>query len=334
MNWDEFVQGLIAKGWNDQDFAALAGKSGQEFTDVVNFINGLKAGGGGVSADTLMRQRFPQMAWAIDNPELGPMLRNAVAQGWDAARLQGELLKTNWYRTTTEAERLWDRRTAEDPAEAQRLFYESIGRVDRMAKQLGVGLSQDDIYRLGIAAGRSGWDENLLTQRIMEKATFAGDRGATGQINALIDRVKQTANDYFAPVADQQAFDLAKQMIGGTMDQASMQAYFKDLAINRFQNNSQITSMLDKGFTAAQIFAPYIQQTAQLLDIAPSAVDLTNQRFSQILDHNDGTSTRPMTLTEAGQFVRGMDDYKRTQGAVSQAADFAEFIGQKMGRVA
>ena len=332
MTFEELMADLRRRGWTDQDFAALAGKSGQEFTDTVNFINNLKAQSGGV--DQLIRQRYPQMAWALEHPELGPLLRRGIAEGWDAPRLQGELLKTTWFQTTSEAERTWDRMWAEDPATARTTFYQTVSRVDLAAKRLGITLDQQQLFEIASSVGRSQWDEAQLNQKLLEMASFQGEGQLQGQLNATVDRIKQTANDYFAPIADSDAFEFARKVLLGQMDQGTMEAYFKDLAVARFQGNEQITRMLDQGFTPTQIFAPYVQQTAQLLEVGPSQVDLMDPKFSQILDYNDNGTTRPMTLTEAGQFIRGTEEYKGTQGAVSQAADFAEFIGQRMGAVA
>jgi hypothetical protein len=333
--WDELVAELRARGWNEGDFAALAGKEGQEFTDTINFINGLKAAGGAGNVDWMIRQRYPQMGWALAHAELGPLLRRAVAEGWDSPRLQGELLNTNWFRTTTEAEREWDRIAAEDPASLRQRFYDQVGRVERAFQQLGVPYTQAMLADLGARAGRSNWDDQQLQQRVLELATFAPEGQLQGQLNAVVDRVKQTANDYFTPIADQAAFDMGKRMLLGQIDATALQAHFKDLAMARFQGNKQIADMLNQGFTAAQIFAPYVQQTAQLLEQAPSAINLMDPKYSQIVDYADPNGvTRPMTLSEAGKFIRGTDAYKGTQGAVTQAADFAEFISQKMGNIA
>lgn len=39
------------------------------------------------------------MRWALDEPELGPILTKAAEEGWDENRLRGAIFGTQWFRT-------------------------------------------------------------------------------------------------------------------------------------------------------------------------------------------------------------------------------------------
>lgn len=49
--------------------------------------------------ETTARNLYGHMAWALDEPELGKVLRQAAAEGWDPARLKGAVFATNWFKT-------------------------------------------------------------------------------------------------------------------------------------------------------------------------------------------------------------------------------------------
>lgn len=287
-----------------------------------------------------IRRKFPQMVWAITHPELGPLLRRAVAEGLDEAGFQGLLLQTEWYKTTQASARTWQRLLNEDPATAAAMFDEKIANVKSLATKLGVTLLDDnelhgEVGYIAALALQGGWDEARLMQEILTKATYKNGTEQGGQLGAGIDRVRQMASDYMVPITEQAAWDLSLKLISGEMDQTVLAAYFKDQAIARFQGNEQVVQMLERGFSPAQIFAPLIQQTAQLLELSPAQIDLTSTEYSGMLDYVDANgNTRPMTLSEAGRFIRGTSAYRSTQGAVDTAASFAEFLGQRMGTVA
>jgi hypothetical protein len=288
-----------------------------------------------------VRQQFPHMIWAIAHPELGPLLRRAVAEGWDGARFQGELLNTGWYRVTAEAERNWERVSNEDPGSASKMFQEAVAKVRQAAARAGVTLTDSGDFWAGqfgeIAMGmvRSAWDENRMMQEILNRAKYQGDQAQSGQLGASMDQVKAAAAAYLVPMAAEEAWNMGRKLITGDLDTAGMQAYFKDLALGRFSGNAQMLDMLNRGVTPAQYFNPYIQQTAQLLEVSPGDINLLDQEYSSIIDHADEQGNRrPMTLSEAGRFVRGTEAYRYTEGANKEAAAMAQFIAQRMGRSA
>lgn len=49
--------------------------------------------------DATTRNLYGHMIWALDEAELGPLLRQAATEGWDEARMKGALFKTNWFKT-------------------------------------------------------------------------------------------------------------------------------------------------------------------------------------------------------------------------------------------
>lgn len=48
--------------------------------------------------ERIARDQYGYMAWALDDPELGPILRKAATEGWDPNKLKGAVFGTNWFR--------------------------------------------------------------------------------------------------------------------------------------------------------------------------------------------------------------------------------------------
>ncbi|MBM4407750.1 MAG: hypothetical protein FJ038_03915 [Chloroflexi bacterium] len=287
------------------------------------------------------REKYPQMAWALNHPEVGPLLQRAAAEGWDAARFQGELLKTQWYKSTTDSARVWERLLNEDPATAAKTLDRKVRDIQTLAGRIGLTGIDFNAWQPGwvfaVDATRETWDETRIVQELLSRwGTGGTDAQQGGQLGGMMDSVKGTAAQYLTPITDDAAYQMASKMLYGTLDQAGMAAYFKDQAVIRFSGNEQVLNMLNNGFTPREIFQPLVQQTAQLLELAPAQVDLMDPKWQGMLDYTDPqtNTVRPMTQTEAGRYVRGLDEYRQTDGAVRQASEFAEFIGQKMGAVA
>lgn len=283
-------------------------------------------------------EKYPQMAWALNHPELGPLLRRAVEEGWDAARFQGELLKTAWYTSSSDTARTWERLLNEDPASARQLLSNNITTMSTLAARLGVSLNFNawqSGWLLAVDATREGWDELRMQQELVRRARYQPDAKTSGAIGAAQDNVKALAAAYLVPMTDRSAWRLGIKTLTGEMDDAGLRAYFKDQAVARFGGNKSVVRMLNQGLTARDIFAPYVQQTASILEINPESINLLDRKWAKMLDYVDDKGvTRPMTLTEAGRFVRGLDDFKATDNAMEQSAGFAEFISQRMGAVA
>jgi hypothetical protein len=43
-------------------------------------------------------RQYPDRAWMLDDPDLGPLLARAVAEGWSALQLRANVTNTNWFR--------------------------------------------------------------------------------------------------------------------------------------------------------------------------------------------------------------------------------------------
>lgn len=300
----------------------------QDYQDIGRLIDA------NTPVDQKVRQQYPQMAWAFDNPELGPLLRQAVTEKWDPARLQGALQNTNWWKTTDEAQRTWQRLTAEDPASAYQEYLKAANTVQTTAARLGVTLTGDALKSIGTSLATEAWDAGRVTQEILKQAT-GYDPNGKGDINGMVDQVKSQATNFLMPMSDDAAFGWAKNVLGGTSSQDGLTAYLRQQSVNRFSGDQTIVDALKNGATTKDIFDPYVQQTAQLLEMSPASINLMDPKWMTMIDGNrdDGTR-RPMSLSEAAQHVRGLDEWKTTQQAGQEQSALGEELLKTFGKVA
>ncbi len=90
------------------------------------------------AATATPQEEYPGFAWAMDDPELGGLLRRAV--GWTPDKFQAELQKTDWWKKNSQAARSWMTLAGTDPAEAERRLHglDSAAKLQRAAALYGL----------------------------------------------------------------------------------------------------------------------------------------------------------------------------------------------------
>lgn len=312
----------------------------------INFGPGLSAGGGVTQGLTVsppaldpsaspaeveayFRKYYGAFAWMLSDPELAAVLRRAAVDGLDAMGIQAALQQTRWWGTHSAAMRNWEALANTDKFEAERQLQQKALSVKLAARRLGVDMDEARSRDLAWTALRLGWNDQELQAALVNEVKYSPHLG--GDAGATIDQVKAKAHAYMVPIADDTAFGLMKKMASGELSEDGLNHYFLDLAKGRFP---QLTQYLDAGITPEQFFEPYRQLTAQVLELNPQQINLLDDpRFSSMVETvgSDG-KRRPMTLSEAGRYLRGLPDYRNTDQANSQAAELVRSIGQLFGR--
>lgn len=146
---------------------------------------GFGGGGGGVAggtegagSDDEVYDEYPQYTWALDHPELGPILRRAAKEDYSAGRLQAEIFRTNWWQTTGRAQREWIALAGTDPAEAS-IRLRAVEETNQMlaaAAQYGVPLTEDGArsWAQKVVRGEVGPDDVQGFLRSQAKSLYPG----------------------------------------------------------------------------------------------------------------------------------------------------------------
>lgn len=287
--------------------------------------------------DQEIRRKYGFMAWALDLPEIGDLLRRGATEDWDEATFRGELYKTEYWKTHNQAMREFDRLVNEDNAQAAHLITAKRDEMRKMASAMGLTLDPNTEFEMSVQALRFGWDETQTQNALANQLAFDGggptNVGAGSNLGAFMSRLNQFESDYMIHISQETKNDFIRRYARGEIDEAGVNNYFLTQAKSR---RPYLSEQLDQGITVRNYFAPYIEQTAKLLEISPSEVDLLdNPKYAQMTEMAgaDG-KIRPMTLYEAGRYIRGLEDYKLTRQANETGASYSEAILRTFGEVA
>lgn len=120
---------------------AVDGVAGPKTQAAMRGGAGTSAGAGTPAAtpEQEFASKYPQFAWAVQDPDVANVLRTAVANKWGPDEVQGAIQNTNWWKSKTDSERNWLQLLATNPAEATRRLnnYDSITKYISLANAYG-----------------------------------------------------------------------------------------------------------------------------------------------------------------------------------------------------
>lgn len=292
-----------------------------------------------------IRKEYPSAAYLLDNPEVGPLLLKAVSGEYDQQTFQQKLYATNYWKTTGDSQRKWDAQAALDPGTAKQLLAQIKAKMSDLASSLGRGLTPQGLHWLGVTALRDDWDENQLTDAILNQVKWqdygmgsgaqsgAQTKAIGGQVGTTIDQLRALNAQYMTQGSDRGNFDTALRILKGEQTLEGVESAMRQKAMERWPHLAQV---IKDGGTPAGYFDPYRQMIAENLEINADSVDLIRDtEWSQVISYADPSGEiRPMTLSEAEKMVRSSDRWRQTKGAGEQVSSFAESFTRMMGKTA
>lgn len=336
--------------------AAAAGTGGEVSVEQMNATAGQIAGGGYQSPDiTASGGQFTSFetppaeltddeiiakiqndyggafSWALSDPELRNILIEGVRGGWDENRIAAAVQNTQLYRTTSDAQRAWMSTYSNNPGEAARQVRERIGDVRRLSRYLGVSLSQERLQLIAWNSLSFGWQGEQLQRAVLDEANWTGKHiGEFGQIGATVTQVKQLAESYGLTLERDKALRLARDILSGSATIDSLTGGFKTQAKALFP---AFAKDIDAGMRLSDIAQPYMQTAAQLLEVNPATMRLTDPKWAAPLTRRQNGTPSPMSLDEWTTHVMSDKKYgwDRTDNAMAAAANLVDEIGTMFG---
>lgn len=271
----------------------------------------------------------------INHPEIGPLLIKAAQEGWDEARLQGALSRTNFWKHTTATARQWDYLKATDPATANDKVLQQTRAIMAEAKKAGILIGPQRLSKIVHDSLRFGWSGQEITNHLAAegKFDFTGSKGPNEAMSVLT-RLRALAQQFYVPMSDATLQKWAGQVTANQINEQDFQAYLKEQAKSLFPT---LAGALDRGLTVDQYTDPYKQHAAQLLEMTPDQIDLVGDpRFNKALFQKDpktGENTA-MSLSSWDTYVRGLPEFAKTRQANQGVAEMAMALQQTFGKVA
>ena len=280
--------------------------------------------------DAYIRENYGQMAGFLDHPEIGKILREAAINEFDYGKLYGRIVKTDWWQSTSAAQRTWQQLANEDPAEARRLVSQTAATMNNRARSLGLNLSPSQIGGMATQSTINGWTDAQTVDSLISQVNWATLKA--GDLTALRDQVKEIAGDYLVGVSPGTAQNYAMSMASGEMSPEGVRSAMVKQAKARF---GYLSSELDQGMTVKQYFAPVANRIESELELGAGSVDMMDSKWLSMLERTgeDG-KPRAATLHEASQAARKDSRWANTQKAQEQTTDMMASIGKIFGRTA
>ena len=131
-----------------------------------------------------VRRLFGEVAAFLDDPELGPILRQAAKEGWDNTRLAGMLRQTNYWKSNADSNRKWRILYTLDPATAEQQRQATTVTVANIARDLGFNYTaEQQRYFAGLALA-NGWTTDQITEHL--RGREANNAVQTGNLDTAV----------------------------------------------------------------------------------------------------------------------------------------------------
>lgn len=273
------------------------------------------------------KEHYTDLTWIKSIPSLNELITKASKEQWSPGKFLGELHSTDWWQHTGDSIRKWTEQQA-DPETFKKNVQSNANIAKTYASTMGVTLDEETATQMGSDFIKFGWTDQDLHQAILGHGDATNQ---TGTLGASSTQVKNTAKQFLSTMSDQDAFNWAKQIAGGT---ATMDNVTQALRSQAKASYPTLAEYIDNGGTPSAYFSQHVSNTAKLLEIDPSTIDLTDPKYNQIISYADPVNgkVRPMTVPESDKFIRSKDEYWKTNNANDQVSSMMETMGTVFGK--
>ena len=301
-------------------------------------VAGTQYGGGSVqvaAAQSTPDTRTPEQyameeygytAFYLQHPEVGPILIKAAQEKWSKEALKGELMKTDWWKTTNETQRLWAQKESENPQQAQSEINGRAAEIMARANQLGYPISRDRAAIIAKDSLRNGWQGAELDGAI------GADAGRHNLLKSSFGTaLKQTASNFGIPISENTIGSWAERIASGQDTEENFNAWARDQAINMYPTAA---AHIQRGGTVQEFFDPYRETAAKVLQVAPDTIDLSDPKWSAALSITDPNGQRRAMRMDEWQRTLMSDDkyeFRYTENAQNLAEDLVDRMKRQMG---
>lgn len=283
-----------------------------------------------------IREQYPSLAFLINDPEVGPLLRNAVDpnKGFKPSTFQAKFYNTQWFKKRSATQRQMSILKHTDPGEFNRLLRTNAAQVRQMAARLGIKLSQAEIQYIsednlnrGIAIGSDEFNYGLMNFATQQAKTKFGSGDIAG---AAFDVKKMAAQQFYVPMTEADARKWGIQIALGTKDEAGLRAYLAQQAASLY---THVADQLKNGASMEDLFSGHRALIAQELELAPESINMAKD-YAKVLQTLDPKTNkfRPMTLSETQTLARKDRRWWETSKGKEQDAGMANFLLNMFGK--
>ena len=276
----------------------------------------------------------------ILNPETGEEV-NVLQYIKDTGKTNDEevlglISQTKWYQDTGPTARAFEREwSIAGKAGREELLDATADLISREAKKIGLTLSEEDLYALSFNAKMMGMDDYEIRKEFVDnwELSFDSETVQAGNMAALRNKVNQTAGKYMLLVGDDALAAAAESLYLGEATLDGIEAGFRNQAIEQMP---ELGGLIKQGYTPQMYFSSYKTQAERLLERKIDFLGDDRNMFINLMggQSDDTYIQKPLTLTQANRYFRGLDEWKYTKNARQEARGMADQVGRMFGAVA
>ena len=256
--------------------------------------------------ETLVEQQAGEYAYLLQGQfgqDVADLLRRAVSQEWfksDEGKKEfvDQFRRTEYYKTTTQKQQLFDKKTSGDKTAAIQ------AEVDRIRSNYGeIQFDEMALNELAQTAARNGSSDTELGRLVYRKAFQRGQVAPAAAETAIrsadADRVRAIYRAYGQRAND----DEIRRILAQEADPATGTVMTEDMLRNQLRDTAKVTfgqfaDMIDRGISVEKIFSPYQQVAAGVLERTPDEISLVGENGVPTMYSEALMGEKPMSLTE------------------------------------
>jgi len=265
------------------------------------------------------RELFPTQAWILDvdpakYPDVRQVIESAVTLNETPERFAARFQNTSFYKELATTNKVRDIKALVGDA-----GFDSVPFNAFVTKAMNLG-----------------WDGDTLKFEAYKEAFRKDDTGQFANPTA-VTRIKKS-NDYLGIANIGKAYfnqvsdDTIQRTLTGDMTTDDVQRQQREVAKARY---GHLAPLIDQGLTLDEISGSFKTAAAQLLEVDPNTIDMSNAQYEVALNFGEEGKKRVMTNGEWQKLLRTDARYgwDKTENAKREAREWASALRQTFGRI-
>lgn len=282
-----------------------------------------------------VRRKYGSYAWMLNDPgfaEIRSILMQGAQEGWDDQTLNAKLQGTQYFQTHDSNVRSFETRTHTDGATLNSEIETNRQKIEAMAQKMGVNIEPNRLLQIATDSVKYKWTTDFqFTSALAAEAKYRPDYG--GDIGSYETKAKGIARDYLMPIDDETAFNWARDLAAGKIDENTITSHFTNAAKGLL--GPDYDAQIDAGLKPRDLLSSQINTIGNLMEISTDDVDLVNDpRWQKVLQYTDPNTgkRRPMTVSETSLAVKSTDDWWKTNNANKEVGEKASYLAKIFGK--
>ena len=295
-----------------------------------------------------------EYGWAADliysNDNLKRLFKQAVDEGWTAARFLAKFKDTGFYQNHTEAWLKTEALKQTKPKAYEDRIKDTAAKLIVDAAQIGAQMSEEQARKLADTYLRRGFGspekaavyQGWLATRVRRQSskspdgttTDLGFEGNAGEVEqALLSTLRRNGFDGNSQVWQDWITKQVTDIVAGRGKLSSAQDYLRRTAGSRYP--SYADKMVSEGKDLQDYAQGYITSMNEILEIPEDQLDVTDPtiRSAMLGQADDKGETKPMSLWDFEKSLKQDARWRYTKNANNTMANAATSILKSFGFV-